>query len=248
MESKEMLYEYIRDYAEKKSLNHTLTALPLTKELMENTSMVDHLNVDGITRYRGHFEHALQVCSFMINLGLPLESEDEDICLAAALCHVIPNAYNYSEMENVLLTEKKMDPRICEIISLIINDTDLSSQGQTLFYNSIKENRLALIVFLADRANVVQKLYSMSIWSAREYIFETRSYFLPLCIEAKECYPELIHVLNILMEKVRTLVDACMILLTRYETREMELTEDILNYQEENARIRGIIRHLKEEK
>ena len=30
--------------------------------------------------------------------------------------------------------------------------------------------------------------------------------------------------------------------------REMELTEDILAYQEENSRIRGIIKYLKQER
>ena len=69
-----------------------------------------------------------------------------------------------------------------------------------------------------------------------------------MCVYAKEKYPELIPVINILMEKARTVVDACAILINRFEKREMELTEDILAYQEENSRIRGIIKYLKQEK
>lgn len=247
MTENELIYEFIEKYAKEKGLTQTLASLKLVRDMMSHAENIRNMNIDGITRYRGHYGHALLVGKLLINLRLPISSEEEDIVLSAALCHVIPNKYAYEEMKQILIEQNSMDPRICEIISLIINDTDLSFAGQKNFYDRIKANRLALIVFLADRANLVQQLYDMSIWSAREYIFETRSLFLPLCIDAKEMYPELIHTLNILMEKVRTLVDACMILLSRYETREMELTEDILSYQEENSRIRGIIRKLKEE-
>ncbi len=247
MTENEMMFDFIDRYAKDKELTQTIVSLKLVRDMMGQQENVPHMNIDGIIRFRGHYGHALQVGKILINLQVPVDKEEEDIMLSAALCHVIPNVYDYEETKNILLNDNHMDPRVCEIISLIINDTDLSAAGQKNYYDKIKANRLALVVFVADRANIVQQLHDMSIWSAREYIFETRSLLLPLCIDAKEMYPELLFTINILMEKVRTVVDTCMILLSRYETREMELAEDILNYQEENSRIRGIIQRLKKE-
>lgn len=242
----ENIYEFIEQYAKEKQLPYTMRALPLVKKLMGNEEKVEHVNIDGITRYRGHYEHGLLVCKLLITLVLPLKREEEDIVLAAALCHIIPNLYEFEDMKKTFTEEYQMDPQIYEIINLIIKDEDLSLTGQKAFYERIRKNRLALIVFLSDRANLVQQLYTMSMWSANQYVFETRTYFFPLCIYAKEEYPEIMPIVNILMEKVRTLVDACAILNNRYEQREMELTEDILSYQEENSRIRGFIKQLRE--
>lgn len=242
------MYDFIERYAIENNLKYTIESLPLVHDLMSEVAEVQCMDINGITRYRGFYQHGLEVCKLLIGLALPIEKEEEDIVLAAALCHVIPNRISCEEMHKELFEKRQMDPRIGEIIYLIINDTDLSLEGQTQYYNRIRQNKLALIVFLTDRANLMSQVYTMSFWSANEYIFETRTHLFPMCVYAKEKYPELIPVINILMEKARTVVDACAILINRFEKREMELTEDILAYQEENSRIRGIIKFLKWEK
>lgn len=242
------LYDFIWKYATEKKLPYTCQALPLIRSLMGDVLQMADVNIQGITRYRGAYLHALEVCKLLISVNLPLDKEEEDIVLAATLCHILPNKISYSEMVDKLLFQCNMDSHVCKIISLIINDSDLSTQGQKTFYKKILNDPLTVLVYLADRANLVKQLYTMSFWSANEYIFETRAYVFPMCIAAKEKYPALVPPINILMEKVRTMVDACAILLARYERHETELTEDILCYQEENARLRRIIRQIKTER
>ncbi|MGN0356000.1 MAG: HD domain-containing protein [Muricoprocola sp.] len=242
------MYDFIEQYARENNLKYTTESLPLVRDLMSEVAEVQCMDINGVTRYRGFYQHGLEVSKLLIGLVLPIDKEEEDIVLAAALCHVIVNKISYEEMYKELFEKRQMDLRIEEIISLITNDMDLSLAGQTEYYHRIQENKLAMIVFLTDRANLMSQVYTMSFWSANEYIFETRTHLFPMCVYAKERYPELIPVINILMEKARTVVDACAILINRFEKREMELTEDILSYQEENSRIRGIIKTLKQNK
>lgn len=241
------LYDFIDNYAKEHQLYYTSIALPLVRGLMSRPTELISMNIEGITRYRGHYPHCLSVCKLLVSLVLPLENEEEDIALAAALCHVLPNKIEFKNLRKELEETYLMDPRIGEIIALITDDQDLTAMGQKLFFDHIQANKLALVVLLSDRANLIRQLYTMDIWTANQYIYETRTYFFPMCIYAKEHYPDIMPTVNVLMEKVRTMVDACAILLQRYETKEMELTQDIITLKEENSRLRVIIRQLKGE-
>lgn len=242
------IYRFIEDYAGKKQLFYTALSLPLVRGIMSAHSKSVQANLGGITRYRGHYLHALEICKLLISVVLPLSEEEEDLVLAAALAHVIPNVIDFDDVYTQMQSRYHLHPEICRIIELIIWDEDISSQGLNRFFERVKEDKLAMIVLLADRGKLVQQLNTLPLLSANEYIYETRTYLFPLCLYAKEQYPEFGSIITIMLEKVRTVIDACSILLKRYENTEMELTGEILKLKEENASIRRIIKELREER
>lgn len=241
------IYQFIEAYAEKKQLFYTALSLPLVRGIMSAHSKSVQADLGGITRYRGHYLHALEICKLLISLVLPISEEEEDLVLAAALSHVIPNVIDFEDVYTEMQSRYHLHPEICRIIELIIWDEDISSKGLNRFFERVKEDKLAMIVLLADRGKLVQQLNTMPLLSANEYIYETRTYLFPLCLYAKETYPEFSAIITVMMEKVRTIIDACAILLKRYENTEMELTQEILKLKEENASIRRIIKELREE-
>ena len=241
------LYEFIREYAYEKQLYNTALSLPIMRGLL-----------DGLYRSRSGFdkndkirftfyEHALAVCKILIDLHVPLNTEEEDILLAGALCHDLMENIDFPDEGRELLDVYHLDRRIYEIVGLITRAPSMSESEMKAFCQRIQENKLAVLVSLADRGNVVELLYGLTIWDAREYVYETKAYFLPMCIYAKEHYTEVDMVVNILMEKIRCLIDVTDILSARYQKRELALTDEILNLREENARIRGLIAMMQEE-
>lgn len=246
----EELYAFIERYAKEKNLLYTAVALSLVQSVLSIAAetMADKHNAPE--RYQVYFQHSLSICRMLIDLHIPLKKEEEDIILAAAICHVLPEnrtEVNFENLDEKLTGKYHLDPAITEIIKLITREDGMTEEEQKLFYERIKRNKLALLVRLADRGNLVERLHGLSSWSAREYISETRKYFFPLCIYAKEYYPELTGPVSIMMEKMRCHIEASEILLNRYETREMELTKEILALKEENARIRSTIRKMRSE-
>ncbi|MBQ0060095.1 MAG: hypothetical protein KBS83_09135, partial [Lachnospiraceae bacterium] len=91
---------------------------------------------------------------------------------------------------------------------------------------------------------ILQGLHYVSSWMARRNVYETKTYYFPMCIYAKEQYPELLGCINTLMEKLRNLVELTEMMLNRYEDRENELLQEILALKEENAAIKGIIQRM----
>lgn len=238
-------YCYIRSYAEEKQLHNTALALPVVHYLMTRDAQKVTVRSNDAATHMAYFRHALSVCRMLIDLHVPVSTEDEDIMLCAALCHVLPENFRFPDIRDALTRQYLLNPAIAEILLLIYRDDDGSDAQRKAYYARVRSSKLAIMIRLADRGNLVEQLYGLSNLSARSYIYETRNYFFPMCTYAKEHYPELIPPVDVMMEKMRCLVEAAEILLGRFESREAELTQQILTMEEENATLKRMIRTLR---
>lgn len=216
IEWSEKLYRFIMKYALENKRSNTLTALRYAKEE---------------SRDRDHFVHCMSTAQLLINLNMPVSAEDEDVLLAAALLH---------ELEGVDLIED-LDPQIYRIVSLLAVTYNMRAEDKRYYYTNIEKHRLAFLLALADRGNFLNQICELSASEAMEYVHDTRQYYLPMCLYGKANYQELQMIINILMEKLRNLVDVVDIISSRYQAREMAYTNEIFSLMEENARIHGMI-------
>lgn len=222
------LFGIVSDYTAQRHLPFTASALPYIQERFG-------MNCDV------YFRRRLSVCRMLIDLHLPISAELLDILLAAALSHSLPGDHvppDYMEIINHLFSG---EPRIAEVLSTLRQ----SDYADISYYSRLINNRYALIIRLTERGVLVEKLYEWPASDARRYIRETREYFFPMCIYAKEHYPEFLGAASILMEKMRNLIAANETLLNRYEEAESALSNEIMTLREENAAIRAMILELK---
>lgn len=239
-------YEYIQKYACEKQLFYTACCLVIARGRYNG-------------RYRGSLEqedgeialpfyiHCLRVCKMLIYLPVGFSKGEEDVLLAAALCHDFIKNIPTKEEEVVLRTVYRLPGDIIQIMLLLKSRHRYNEKEQKLFFNELLKNKFALLVRLSDQSDIVEHLIDLSIWKVHEYIYQTRVYYLPLCIDAKIRYHQLYECLGILAEKMRTLCEITDILVNRYARRETELSNEILSLREENARIRYLISNLKTE-
>lgn len=231
------LYNYIADYATDKQMYSVTKALQILRDSMGN-----RVNTEaGETRYLEELLHSLEVCTMLIDLHMEISYEEKEALFAAALLHVYPENYAIEDLEETLVKEMGFSRQVYEIIDTIIPGRDLSDEELRAFYDRVQKNKLALLIVLADRGNIVERLYRFSSWNAHRYIEETKAVFYPMCVYGKEYYFELNASISVLLEKMRSLIELAEIMLRRFEIRESELSQDILALREENATIRGII-------
>ena len=162
--------------------------------------------------------------------------------LSAALCHDIPAYVTFSKGFSELTQVYHLSVPVTSLVSFIYTRNLQTEADKAAFFKRMEGSKLGMIVKLADRGNVVEGLYNVSVWKAQEYIHETKTYYMPLCVYGREKYPELEQPFGILLEKIRSLIDATEILVVRYVKTEMELTDKILRLKEDNARMRSFIR------
>lgn len=191
-------------------------------------------------RLLASFHHSLSVCRMLLDLHLPYSKEEEDIMLAAAVCHVLPEFF-YMESVKWELTEI-CDAAVFDMVNLIT-----SEENDRHYFRRIRENKMALLIILADQSHLCELLYEFSSWDVKNIIYETRNDYMPLCIYAKEHYPEVLGQVSVLMEKMRNHTIGAEMLLHHYEVRETELKAEILAMQEENAALRQRIQALRNE-
>lgn len=238
-------YCLIAQYAQEQALTNTMTALETACEIMTTPVAQTDSRFGVQSTHTAYLRHALSVCRILIELHIPLCHEEEDILLASSLCHIFPETILFPDFENFLTQDYSLHPEVFHTISILFREHDLSEEDQKKFFDAVRKNKLALILKLADRGNLTQQIYSISDWEAHKYIRETKEEFFPMCIYAKEHYPELLGPVSVLMEKIRCLTDVADILLSRYEQRVSDLSNQILAMQEENAAMRRIIQTLK---
>ena len=237
----EELYAFIEEYTNAYGMRNTANALILVQDSLYNAAEDFERNDDRLA-YISKYKHALAVCEMLIDLHLPVPHEEEDIVLAAALCHVLTELGSFLEYSDLLMKQYLLDKSVRELVDKIREHPDMSDAEKNKFYDSIQKDRPALLVKLADRGCHVEQLYRLPIWRARAYVQETRYYYFPMCIYAKENDAQIHGVISILMEKMRSLIEVTDILSGRFQEREMTLTNEILTLQEENARIRTMIK------
>lgn len=237
----EAVYQMVEQYAMEKQLLNTSVALPLVRAIMSRESITVNEDSKTATEYKEDFQHCLAITQMLIDLHVPLSAEEEDIMLAAAICHILPENLPDYASTNRLSEEYNLHPDIYKIIMLLFRRGDLSESELRKHFRRIQKNPIALLISLAGRGDLMGQLHEISSWSARNYIYETRNRYFPMCIYGKEHYTELLAPISVLTEKMRCLIEIAEILLSRYEAKENELIQEILEMQEENARLKGLI-------
>lgn len=239
-------YNHIMNFAREVQLYNTALALPIVRSLHDGTYRGYKMAKDGTRHPRPYFCHCLSVCRMLMNLHIPLKRDEKDILLAAALCHDLKVYISFPRDGWEMAEQYHLDPRIPEIMNLIYDGHCHSSEDYRQLFERVQENKLAMLVRLSDRGNIVEELHSVPTWKAHEYIHETRTHYLSMCIYAKEHYPELETTIGILQGKIKELMEATEIFVNRYENRERELTNQILALKEENSRMRILLRKKRE--
>lgn len=229
------LYEFVAAHARKQNLPNLLSLLPVVKEIADG----QFGNLRGRTQeemyYISSFHHSLSVCRMLIDLQIPLVPRDEDLLLTVALAHVLPEAFFTDNLWQELQRRCSLDPEVYEMLSLIYVDENNGDFDKDTYFVKIRESKIATLVKLADQSHLIELLYEYNSWSARSFIHETRSYYMPLSIYAKEHYSEIHTAINVLMQKMQNISLGAEILLAQYEARENELLQEILDLEEDNA-------------
>ena len=231
----------ISAYTKENGLDYAARAHALIDELAQIPTRSDAAKA----KVQNDIYHAFAVCMMLIDLHTNLSRAEEDTLLSAALLHIYPNYFPADNIRDILVGGYGFSPEVYEIVDSLDFAHMVLEEEQQEFYARIQENKLALLVALADRGNIIQNLYRFSTWNAHRYIDETKACYYPMCIYGKEHYHELLAPISVLMEKIRSLLEVSEILLRRYEVREAELIQDIQALREENATIKGIIAKFK---
>lgn len=227
-DSLEELYTIVSDYCRQRQLKPIEPALALMQE-----------HFHGASDY--YLRRRLAVCRMLIDLHLPVSDEHLITLLGAALCHALPGdavPEGYAEkMAGFFASE----PRVAEVYSSL-KQTDYADKG---YYSRVILDKNALMIRLVERAILVEKLYEWPAADARRFINETRTYFFPMCLYAREHYLEFSAAAAIIMEKMKNLINTNDVLLSRYEETENLINSEILTLMEENTILRARILELK---
>jgi len=244
-EEGDSLYHFIERHSLENHMLNTAAVLPLVRKTLFEADME---NFEQRKETADGFLHALAVARLLLDMNMPLSTEEKDVILAAASAHtVLENKYISDEAKRDLRSEA-MDERIYTALNLLDSRGIRTDKDKKDYFDRIARNKYAMLVKLAEQGNVVERLYQVSTWDARECVRETKEYYFPVCIYAKDNYPELFEVVSVMMEKMRNLIDLADILASRFQEREAALMTEILSLREENSRIRRIITKLQKEK
>ena len=244
MDRTEELYSFINTYTEEHELPNARIALRAARELMEGIVRTSgDFDKDGVLQ-QSFFEHCLFVTKLLIDLYIPLSHEEQDILVAAGLCHDTIAHAGFQRGGRELIEDYGLDPRVRDIVRIttkinVKNETDLRN-----FYKEIRFNKLAVLVAMADRSNLVENVYALSVNEALEYIREIRDYAMPMCVYALEHYPDIQRPMRLIVDKIHNLIDVTDIISRRYKDKENELKKELLALREENAQLRGMIASL----
>ena len=186
-------YMFIKGFAVAKQLNQTLIALALAR----------HFH-DGQYRKDGtpYICHPLKVCSTLISYGI-----DDDIILAAALCHDVLEDCKESLPfgGHELITEYGLDSEVLRIVGLLSKESGLDDDALYLYFDKIKKDPKALLVKLSDRLHNSSTLYTFSLAKMEKYIRETKMFLIPMASYGKRYYPQYTNAFSILKNNITSL-------------------------------------------
>lgn len=198
-------YMFLKGFATAKNLQQTLIALAIARNLH-----------DGQYRKDGapYILHPLKVCTTLVSYGI-----DDDIILAAALCHdVLEDCGDKLPFKGrELITEFGLKPEVLEIVSLLSKESGLNDHELSIYFNRIKENPKALLVKLSDRLHNSSTLYEFTLPKMHKYIRETSMFLIPMASYGKRYYPQYMNALVILKNNIQSLNHSMEIMLNRCE-------------------------------
>ena len=228
------LSNFIADYSVKHNCQYTLKALQAITEI--SPLMNDKVEIDN------YLNHCLSIAKMLIELNVPFSSHDMDVALASTLTHTLTK--NIKPFSYSMLKKYEFCDEIITVLKTITIKEFYNEEEVKAFYDKLKKNKIALIVRLFERSNLVERLHIETLTRAKYQISETKKLFFPMGVYAKEHYPEFTPAINIIMAKMRSLIFLSEILMNRFAVVEEELNDEIINLQEENARIRAAISRL----
>ena len=205
-------YMFIKGYAVAKGLEQTLIALAVARHFHE-----------GQYRKGGdpYICHPLKVCSTLISYGV-----DDDIVLAAALCHdVLEDCQDKLPFGgNELITEYGLDQEVINVISLLSKEPGLDDYALSVYFDRIKKDPRALLIKLSDRLHNSSTLYSFTFEKMKKYIRETNMFLIPMASYGKRFYPQYTNALSILKTNIYSLNHSMEIMLNIME-QQLEKAE-----------------------
>ena len=241
-------YEYVEFYAVERQLRNTVIALHLARGLHDGAYRKSSVKRDGENYRLPYLIHPLLVTRMLIDIQVPLPRREEDILLAASLCHDMIEDIPFPRHGSELTEDYRLDPEVYEIVKLLSKRKDFTEAEERAFFHEIERSRPALLIKLSDRGNNVEDLYNMSFQKIHEYVEETEKYILPMCDYAREHYRELIPSVEILRDKIVCLTETAEILADRYHEREQALRKQAEKLREENLCLRETWRALRDER
>ena len=242
-------FQPILQYAYAKHLQNTILSLYIVRGMLMAKMGTDLFERKKHKASMGvHFAHCLNITQLLINLHPNLYPDQEDYVLAAALSHVIPEVFDLKGKNSEVFTSFGFDQEVYKLIQINYRNLSWNDEQKQSYYDSILENKLALLIKIVDRANILEQLYEAPLNKEQEYIRDTKQYFLPMCVKGKELYPELYPVFTVIHEKMRCLIDITDIITNKHIDTMNELNNQILELIEDNARIRKMIQEIKRTK
>ncbi|MCF0229870.1 MAG: HD domain-containing protein [Parasporobacterium sp.] len=231
-------YEYLEFYALEHRLENTSIALRLAIGLHNGSYRKSTITKEGQVYKLPYVIHCLWVAKMLADLNVPVSKDEEDVMLAAALCHDMIEDMDFQDGGRELYTVYGLDKRVYDIVKLVSKRYDFTDEQEREFFHNIESDKLALLVKLSDRCHNVEDLYNRSAWKIHEYSGETRKFFIPMCEYGLEHYPDINTTLQIFHEKMINLTQAAEALVDRYEQREKELRAEIEALKKENIELR----------
>lgn len=215
----EKTYLFIKGYASALNLTQTLKALPLARKFHNGQYRKGEIEIKGVKYQLPYVLHVLKVCSTLISLHLPISNAELDNLFAAALLHdSLEDASEYfPNGGKELITEYGFRPEVYEAIVLVSKKPGYTEEQLDEYFDTLKKNRYAILIKLADRSHNVEDLYNMKIEKLHKYVNETRTWIYPLATYGKANYPECSNGFTILKAKILSLTEATETIVEMYE-------------------------------
>lgn len=240
-------YEFLEYYAEKHRYYNMAIALPLARGLHNGTYRKTPIMRNGLPHRPPYVLHCLTVCKMLADLWLPISDEEKDILLAAALCHDMIEDCEFAQGGRELVTDFTLDEEVYQVVKRVSKRKDFTLEEEKAFFHGIESNKFSLLIKLSDRGHNVTDLYNMSEKKIEEYIGETRTYFLPMCEYARDHYPELNIVTEIMQDQLICLTKTAEMLAEQHKRRKKAMMNDLLLLREENKLLREQCTRIREE-
>ncbi|MCQ2508725.1 MAG: hypothetical protein MJ097_08065 [Dorea sp.] len=206
-------------------------------------SAMDYIKENLGKDYDIYLRRRLSVCRTLISLYLPVPKKRLDILLTTSLLNYMPDDPVPPAQDDMLKKYMDMEPAIEKLLSFL---TQVTYKDRS-YYENLINNPEALIIRLAERSVLVEKLYEWHPIDALRFVRETRESFFPMCLYAKEHYPEYLGAASVLHEKMRNLTAVNDALLSQFLEIEYAIGDETLSIREENAAIRAMIKELEEQ-
>ena len=226
-------YYFIKGFACAKNFSNTLKALPLAEKMhsgqyRQGKTIVNDKEVD-----LPYICHCLKVCSTLMLLNPQLKEKELDYLYASALLHDVIEDGDMPKGGIEMVRDYGISEEVYKIVKLLSKRSGATQEELAEYFNSIKVNKLALLVKLADRSHNVEDLYNKRVEKLHKYVKETRDFIYPLAEYGRQTYPELSDGITLLKSKIISLTECTETITKLYEEKLLEKDAEIARLLEE---------------